>query len=149
MIDRGRYEQKGRRGMTAANVQPERGVVTKTTERSVADTISRLTEILKAKGIRVFAVIDQRAEASSVGLQLRETTLVLFGNPAAGTPVMDAVPLSALDLPLRVLIWSDSGETKVSYYAPAELARRHGLSPELEGHLASIDQLTDALVGPG
>ena len=83
LIDRGRYEQKGRRGMTAANVQPERGVVTKTTERSVADTVARLTEILTAKGIRVFAVIDQRAEASSVGLQLRETTLVLFGNPAA------------------------------------------------------------------
>ena len=135
--------------MTGAKVEPEPGVVTKTTERSVGATVTRLTEMLKEKGIRVFAVIDQRTEAASVGLQLRETTLVLFGNPAAGTPVMDAVPLSALDLPLRVLIWSDTGETKVSYYAPAELARRHGLSGELEGHLASIDQLTDALVGPG
>jgi uncharacterized protein (DUF302 family) len=134
--------------MEALGVKQEQGAVTKASPRTVADTVARLTDLLRARGLRVFSVIDQRAEAQSVGMQLRETVLVLFGNPAAGTPVMDAVPLSALDLPLRVLVWSDAGETKVSYYGPTELARRHGLSEQLEGHLAGIDPLTDALVTP-
>ena len=93
----------------------ETQITTKVSPRSVTQTVSRLTDILSAKGLKVFAVIDQAAEASTVGLQLRETTLVLFGNPAAGTPVMVAVPLSALDLPLKVLIWDDAGQTKVTY----------------------------------
>jgi uncharacterized protein (DUF302 family) len=94
----------------------ETEITTKISPRSVAETVSRLTGILAAKGLKVFAAIDQSAEASGAGLQLRETTLVLFGNPAAGTPVMVAAPSAALDLPLKVLIWADNGQTKVSYY---------------------------------
>jgi uncharacterized protein (DUF302 family) len=112
----------------------------------VADTVTRLVGILGAKGVKLFTVIDQSDEARKVGLQLRDTTLVIFGSPAAGTPVMAASPMSALDLPLKVLVWDDGGQTKVSYYAPAELAARHGLSPGLEKNLAAIDGLTDALV---
>jgi len=124
----------------------ERGVVTKLSPRSVADTTTRMTDILAAKGVKLFTVIDQSAEARQVGLQLRDTTLVIFGNPQAGTPVMAASPMAALDLPLKVLVWDDGGQTKVSYYAPAELAARHGLGPDLEKNLAAIDSLTDALV---
>ena len=124
------------------------GVVTKLSPRSVADTTTRLTGILGAKGVRLFTVIDQAAEARQVGLQLRDTTLVIFGSPAAGTPVMAASPMAALGLPLKVLIWDDRGQTKVSYYAPAEIAARHGLGPDLEKNLAAIDTLTDALVAP-
>ena len=124
----------------------ETQITTKVSPRSVTQTVSRLTDILSAKGLKVFAVIDQAAEASTVGLQLRETTLVLFGNPAAGTPVMVAAPLSALDLPLKVLIWDDAGQTKVTYYGPAALAARYGLNAELTAKLAAIDPLTDALV---
>ena len=126
----------------------ERGVVTKLSPRSVADTTTRMTDILAAKGVKLFTVIDQSAEARQVGLHLRDTTLVIFGNPQAGTPVMAASPMAALDLPLKVLVWDDGGQTKVSYYAPAELAARHGLGPDLEKHLAAIDSLTDALVTP-
>jgi uncharacterized protein (DUF302 family) len=91
------------------------GVVTKTSPRTVGDTVTRLTEMLAAKGMKVFDVIDQRAEARTAGLDLRETVLVVFGNPAAGTKVMDAAPLSALDLPLKVLVWAgDDGTTRVS-----------------------------------
>jgi uncharacterized protein (DUF302 family) len=93
-------------------------------------------------------VIDQAAEAREVGLQLRDTTLVVFGSPAAGTPVMQAVPLAALDLPLKVLVWADGNETKVSYLAPSALAARHGLPADLAQNLAGIDGLTDALVAP-
>ena len=122
------------------------GVVTKLSPRSVADTVARLTELVHAKGLTLFAVIDQRAEARGAGLELRETTLVVFGSPAAGTPVMAAVPLAALDLPLKVLVWDDDGRTQVSYTAPAALAARYGLSADLAANLAGIDALTDALV---
>jgi len=124
----------------------ETQVVTKVSPRSVAATVSRLTGILAAKQIKVFAVIDQSEEARGAGLKLRETTLVIFGNPAAGTPVMDAAPLAALDLPLKVLIWTDGTRTNVTYYSPAALAARYGLSAELAANLAGIDPLTDALI---
>ena len=124
----------------------ETEITTKISPRSVTETVSRLTGILTAKGLKVFAVIDQRAEASAVGMELRETTLVLFGNPAAGTPVMVGAPLSALDLPLKVLIWADQGQTKVSYYPPAALAASHHLTADLAASLAGINALTDALV---
>ena len=121
-------------------------VITKISPRSVPATVSRLTGILAAKGMKVFAVIDQSEEARGAGLRLRETTLVIFGNPAAGTLVMDAAPLAALDLPLKVLIWADGTRTNVTYYSPGAIAERYGLSTELAGKLAGIDPLTDALV---
>ena len=124
----------------------ETQVITKVSRRSVAATVSRLTGILAAKGMKVFAVIDQSEEARQAGLRLRATTLVIFGNPAAGTPVMDAAPLSALDLPLKVLIWADGSRTNVTYYSPAAIAARYDLSDELAAKLAGIDPLTDALV---
>src|SRR5439155_16007304 len=104
--------------------------------------------MITGKGMRLFAVIDQTAEARQAGLELRDTTLVIFGSPAAGTPVMAASPLAALDLPLKVLVWDDAGQTKVSYYAPASLAARHHLGADLAGNLAAIGTLTDALVAP-
>jgi uncharacterized protein (DUF302 family) len=121
-------------------------ITTKLSSRSVSDTVTRRVNILNAKGVKLFAVIDQRAEAQAAGLELRETTLVIFGNPAAGTPVMAAVPMAALDLPLKVLVWDDDGQTKVSYTSTAELADRYQLSADLAGNLAAIDALTTALV---
>jgi len=122
-------------------------IVTKVSHRSVTDTVSVLTSMISAKGMKLFAVIDQSAEARDAGLSLRETTLVIFGSPAAGTPVMAAAPLAALDLPLKVLVWADDeGRTRVSYYAPASLAARHHLDADLAGNLAGINALTDALV---
>jgi uncharacterized protein (DUF302 family) len=126
----------------------ETAITTKVSPRSVKDTVSHLTGILAAKGLKVFAVIDQSAEASQAGMELRETTLVLFGNPAAGTPVMVAAPMAALDLPLKVLIWDDGGQTKVTYYGPAALAARYDLNADLRAKLAAIDPLTDALIAP-
>jgi uncharacterized protein (DUF302 family) len=132
--------------MTGDRLPNETDVVTKLSQHSVADTVAKFAGILNAKGLKVFAVIDQSAEASQVGLSLRETTLVIFGSPAAGTPVMVAAPLSALDLPLKVLVWADGEQTKVSYYAPAALAASHHLGDDLAGNLAGINALTDALV---
>jgi len=123
------------------------GTVTKTSPRPVGDTVARLLDLLAGRGQKVFVVIDQRDEARAVGLDLRETTLVVFGNPAAGTGVMDAAPLAALDLPLKVLVWSGGdGVTQVSYTDPAVLAARHGLGPDLMAPLEGVHALTDALV---
>ena len=124
----------------------EAGIVTKLSPLPVAGTVAKLTGIISAKGVKLFAVIDQSAEARQAGLSLRATTLVIFGSPAAGTPVMTASPLAALDLPLKVLVWDDDGQTKVTYYSPAALAARYHLSADLATNLAAIDALTDALV---
>ena len=121
------------------------GIVTKLSPLPVAGTVAKLTGIISAKGVKLFAVIDQSAEARQVGLSLRDTTLVIFGSPAAGTPVMAASPLAALDLPLKVLVWDDEGQTKVSYYSPDALAARYHLGVGLAGNLAAINALTDAL----
>jgi uncharacterized protein (DUF302 family) len=121
-------------------------IVTKLSPLPVAATASRLADLVKSKGMRLFAVIDQRAEARAVGLGLRDTVLVIFGSPAGGTPVMEAAPLAALDLPLKALIWDDDGQTKVSYYDPAALARRHRIPADVAGNLAGINAITDALI---
>jgi uncharacterized protein (DUF302 family) len=123
-------------------------IVTKLSPRPVAATVSRFTELLTGKGVKVFAVIDQAAAAREAGLDLRETVLVIFGSPAAGTPVMTAEPLSALDLPLKIVVWDDAGQTKVSYTAPAAIGARYGLPDSLAANLAAINPLTDALIAP-
>lgn len=129
-----------------ARSNPAGELVTKTSSRSVADTVARLISLVEAKGMKVFAVIDHSGEAKQAGLELPETKVVIFGAPKAGTPVMAAAPLAALDLPLKVLVWTDHGETKITYTAPAALAARYDLSDDLAERLAGIDQLTDAVI---
>jgi uncharacterized protein (DUF302 family) len=123
-------------------------IVTKLSPRPVAATVTRFTDLLASKGVKVFAAIDQAAAAREACQDLRETVLVIFGNPAAGTPVMAASPLSALDLPLKIVVWDDAGQTKVSYTAPAAIAARYGLPDNLAANLAAINPLTDALIAP-
>jgi len=122
------------------------GVVIKASPWSVADTVSRLSNVVAARGMKLFAVIDHSGEAKQNGLELRDTKVVIFGSPQAGTPVMQSAPLAALDLPLKVLVWADGVQTKVSYTAPAALAARYRLSDELAGRLAGIDAVTDAAI---
>jgi uncharacterized protein (DUF302 family) len=133
--------------MTSIGPTTAAWIITKDSPRTISETLSRLTDLIHAGGMKLFAVIDQSAEAQGVGLELRPTTLVIFGNPTAGTAVMEAVPLAALDLPLKVLVWDDRGQTKVSYVAPRALADRYALDFDLSRNLAGIDPLTDALVG--
>lgn len=122
-------------------------VVTKPSHWSVEETVDRLSAIVAARGLKLFAVIDHSGEARAAGLELRETKLVIFGSPAAGTPVMEAAPLAALDLPLKVLVWADGRGTTLAYTAPDTLAARYSLSDALAARLAGIADLTDAVVG--
>lgn len=122
------------------------GVITKLSPKSVEETVSHLLALVASKGMKVFAVIDHSGEAAKIGLELRDTKVVIFGSPQAGTPVMQSTPLAALDLPLKVLVWADGGQTKVSYTTPAALAARYRISDEQAVRLAGIDALTDAVV---
>jgi uncharacterized protein (DUF302 family) len=132
--------------MDSAGLGDHGGVVTKLSPWSVQDTIARLSAVIAAREMKLFMVIDQSNEAEAVGLELRDTKLVIFGSPKAGTPVMVAAPLSALDLPLKVLVWQDGCQTKLSYTAPTELAARYDLSEKLAASLAGINAVTDAVI---
>jgi uncharacterized protein (DUF302 family) len=118
------------------------GIVSKPSKRSVEQTVEALSNLLKSKGVVVFALIDHSGEAEKVGLKMRPTKLLIFGNPKAGTPLMLASPSSALDLPLKILVWED-GEGKVwlSYNSPEYLKERHGLPQELMQNVAIIETL--------
>lgn len=104
------------------------GVIDLPSPYSVSETTDRLQTLLLAKGMKIFARIDQAAEAASVGMTLRPTILLLFGSPKAGTPLMDQFPSLAIDLPLKALIW-ESPDKKVylSFTSPEYLQKRHGL----------------------
>ena len=124
------------------------GIVSKQSPFGVTETVSRLTDAIGAVGAKVFAVIDQSAEARAVGQSLRETILVIFGNPAGGTLVMAAAPLAAMDLPLKVLVFAgDDGAVWMSYLDGAWLAARYGLSAELAGPLAAPSVLVAKIAG--
>ena len=123
-----------------------KGVVSLRGHQSVDATVEKVKSILQAKNVKLFAVVDHSGEARNAGLKMPDTKLLIFGNPAGGTPAMLAAPTLALDLPLKVLIYDDGGTTRVCYAPPAELARRYGLSDEQAAHFAGINALTDALL---
>lgn len=125
----------------------DNGIVHLGASRSVDEVLDHLLSILQTKGITIFAVVDHSGEAAKVGIQMRATKLVIFGNPKAGTPVMIAAPDSALDLPLKILIAEDpSGSTRVSYNSVGYLQARFGLTPEVVTNVAAIEQIAAALV---
>jgi uncharacterized protein (DUF302 family) len=111
------------------------------------ETLSRLEAAIKAKGLTVFARVDHAAGAAAVGLQLRPTEVVIFGNPRGGTPLMQAAQTAGIDLPLKALIWQDeAGATFLSYNDPVWIAKRHGLGQNTETTVKTISGLLDALV---
>jgi uncharacterized protein (DUF302 family) len=107
------------------------------------ETMARLEVEVKAKGLTVFAHVDHAAGAAAVGLPLRPTDLLIFGNAKGGTPLMQQAQTIGVDLPLKALVWQDeSGTTWLSYNDPASLAQRHGLGASAK---ATIDAMTSAL----
>ena len=118
------------------------GLISKPSHHAVDQTLERLEGILKAKGVTIFALIDHSGEAEKVGIPMRPTKLLIFGNPKAGTPLMLAAPSSAVDLPLKILIWEDAqGKVWVTYNSPAYLQQRHGLAAELLANIAIVETL--------
>ena len=118
------------------------GIINKPSNHSVDETVEKLKGILQAKGVSLFALIDHSGEAQKVGIKMRPTKLLIFGSPKAGTPMMLAAPSSALDLPLKILIWEDiQGKVWVSYNSPEYLRERHGIPQELLQNIAVVETL--------
>lgn len=118
------------------------GITHRRSRDSVPETVDRLRRLIEEAGATVFAVVDQSGAAAAVGLTLRPTVLVIFGNPSAGTPVMQASPLSAMDLPLKILVWEDdSGQAWMTSLSAQWLAGRYGLPAQLTKPLAAPDGL--------
>ena len=121
------------------------GVISKASPYTVDETIRRLDEGVRGKGLTVFARIDHRAGAREVGLDMQDEQVLIFGSPRAGTPLMVARPLVALDLPLRVLVWRASdGQVWASYQDSAFIAKRYGLPDALEKNISGVAALVDA-----
>lgn len=119
-----------------------RGLIDKPSHHSVEETVEKLKNILQSKGVALFALIDHSGEAEKVGMKMRPTKLLIFGNPKAGTPLMLAAPSVAIDLPLKILIWEDAaGKVWVTYNSPEFLRERHGLPPDLMQNVSVIEAL--------
>lgn len=113
---------------------------------TVDETLQQLDQVLRDRGLKLFAHFDHSGEAARAGLSMQPAHVLVFGNPTAGTPLMVASPLIALDLPLKVLVWQDaSGQVWVSHAEPAWLAQRYSLPPELERVLAAVEGIVDAV----
>jgi uncharacterized protein (DUF302 family) len=124
------------------------GLITKRSPYSVLETVDRLARAAKERDLVVIARVDHAGAAQKVGLTLRPTQLLIFGNPKAGTPLMQSAQSAGIDLPLKALAWEDEmGQVWLAYNDPAWLAERHGVKDRAEivkAMTAALEALTDA-----
>ncbi len=124
------------------------GLISIPSKHSVEETVTRLTEALTAKNIKLFAIIDHSGEAANAGLSMPATRVVLFGNPAGGTPLMLASPSAAIDLPLKLLVAeNDQKAVTITWNSPAYLGQRHGVPEPLLANIAAIANLARHAAG--
>jgi uncharacterized protein (DUF302 family) len=118
------------------------GVVSIPAHESVDATVEKLKALLAARNVKLFALVDHSGEAKKAGMYMPNTKLLIFGNPATGTPLMLASPTLALDLPLKILVWEDAkAGVWITWNSVEYLRERHGFPGELEANLAVIDAL--------
>jgi uncharacterized protein (DUF302 family)/uncharacterized membrane protein YidH (DUF202 family) len=128
--------------MTSMAPMPDNGISNKASNHSVDETVEKLKGILQAKGVTLFALVDHSGEAEKVGMKMRPTKLLIFGNPKGGTPIMLAAPSAAIDLPLKILVWEDAqGKVWASYNSPVYLQQRHGIPQDLLANIAVVEAL--------
>jgi uncharacterized protein (DUF302 family) len=124
------------------------GIRRMTSQHSVTATLERLEALLKERGVMIFARIDFSGDAARAGLTMRPEQMLIFGNPKAGTPLMQSVPAAGIDLPLKALVWEDAeGRTQIAYNDPQYVVRRHGLDPALAANLAVVVPLLERAAG--
>ncbi len=127
------------------------GLIAVKSPHSASVTMNRLEEVVKQRGLTVFARIDHAAGAAKIGKTLRPTELLIFGNPQGGTPLMECAQSAGIDLPLKALVWEDaSSQVWVGYNDPAYLAQRHGAAqcPAVENLTKALSSLSSAAVAP-
>lgn len=120
------------------------GIIDRPSNHSVDETVTRLKNILQAKEVTLFALVDHSGEAEKIGMKMPPTKLLIFGSPKAGTPLMLASPSIAIDLPLKILVWED-GNSKVwiSYNSPEYLRERHTLPQDLLQNISVVGMLAE------
>jgi len=127
------------------DTEHDNGLVQIASHHSVVETLARLERLLVARGLTVFARIDFSGDAARAGLTMRAEQMLIFGNPRAGTPLMQSVPACGIDLPLKALAWEDAaGRTWLAYNAPAYILQRHGLPAAMAGALTAPIGLLEA-----
>jgi uncharacterized protein (DUF302 family) len=125
----------------------DRGIADLPSNHSVDETVERLQDLLRERGLTLFALVDHSGEAEKVGLHMPPTKLLIFGSPKAGTPLMLAAPSMAIDLPLKILVWQDAeNRAWVSYNTPQYLQHRHEFPAELIQNIAAVAALATAAV---
>jgi uncharacterized protein (DUF302 family) len=125
----------------------ENGIVDTPSPHSFEQTVERLRNVLQARGLTLFALVDHSGEAEKVGLNMPPTRLLIFGSPKGGTPAMLAAPSIAIDLPLKALIWEDSGgKVWISYNAPEFLRRRHNLPDAFLPNISAVRPIVEEVV---
>ena len=123
----------------------DNGIVNVRSLHSFSETMQRIERFVAGKGLKIFCVIDHSGEAAAAGLQMPPTKLVIFGSPQAGTPLMLAIPSTALDLPLKLLVAQDPGnQTWISYNSPSYLEKRHTISIEFTEKVAVVEAIATA-----
>ena len=128
----------------SAPTEPDRGIVVLRAQQSAAATIDQLKSLLERRGILIFARIDFSGDAARAGLAMRPEQMLIFGNPKAGTALMQAQPLAGLDLPLKALAWEDAeGRTWLACNDPHYIVRRHNLPETLAANLAAVAPLLE------
>lgn len=127
-----------------AATAPDNGVISKPSRHSVDETVEKLKSILQAKDVTLFALVDHSGEAEKAGMKMPPTKLLIFGNPKGGTPVMLAAPSSAIDLPLKILVWEDGqGKVWLSYNNPLYLQGRHRIPSDLVKNISVAEGLAE------
>ena len=122
------------------------GIVNEPSSHSVDETVERLKAILQASGAVLFGLVDHSGEAEKVGLEMKPTKLLIFGNPKAGTPLMLASPRTAIDLPLKMLVWEDAAKKVwISYNSPEYLQKRHGFPDDLLPNISVLRKLASGV----
>ncbi|HKV25738.1 MAG TPA: DUF302 domain-containing protein [Candidatus Acidoferrum sp.] len=125
----------------------DNGLIHLNSSFSVEETLDRIQSVLTGRGLKIFCLIDHSGEAEKAGLEMRPTKLILFGSPMAGTPVMIASPTSAIDLPLKALVWQDANKKVfVSFNSPEYLQRRHNVPIELIKNISAAGALLELAV---
>lgn len=118
------------------------GIVNELSNHSVDDAVERLKAMLQASGAVLFGLVDHSGEAEKVGLEMNPAKLLIFGNPKAGTPLMVASPSTAIDLPLKMLVWKDAAnKVWISYNSPEYLQKRHGFPEDLLPNISVLRKL--------
>jgi uncharacterized protein (DUF302 family) len=130
--------------------ESDKGIKVLAASGGVADTMDRLESFAKKRGLMVFARINFAKDAAAAGLSMQPTQLLILGSPAAGTPLMVAAPGTALDLPLKVLVWQDpENRCWVSFNTPEYLQQRHGFPTALVANLAGLEKLVQSAIASG